>query len=288
MAYARSYRSRPYRPRRSSTALRSRPLGTRKGAKKAVRTYKAARFTKAVKSAVSSSMETKRVGAVLAQNATIYGGGLDYNMAALSGWVLPNVLYSLSCFQGINSAERIGDRINPMSLWLRGVVNTNTFDTVNNISFRPFDVHIIVFRYVPSRDLPGAQLNMKYDIDAVTPEAVPIDGTAVNELLPMHCDYRKIAHRVLRLRPPESADQIVAANTIRTNTQTSNAPFYKKFAIKVPMPKVLKYATPTTQFPANFWFGVGAYVIDANGLPTPQSQRRAKLHMTAQMNYKDS
>lgn len=289
MAYARSYRTRS-RPRRSSTALRSRPLGTRRGAKKAVRTYKAARFTKAVKSAVASSMETKHVSAVIANNQLINGGGLDNQSttAASAGYLVPDVLFALDVQQGMASNQRIGDRINPLSCWIRGVVHTNQFDTVTNINFRPFDVHILVFKHVAGRDLPLGQLDMKYETSSSPPAAEPILGTPVNEMLPFSPFYKKIAHRVIRLRPPDTPGIPITPNTERLNTQTSNAPYYKRFAIKVPLPKVFKYDAPTREYPANCWFSVGTYIVDANGVPLGLTQQRARIYMRAQMSYKDA
>lgn len=279
----------PQYRRRMPARKRAGPFRLTRGKKTAVlakaRTQK---FNRAVVRVVHRHQETKRISKIIAQNQPINGGGLDYNIGALAGYIVPNVMYSLNVLQGITSNSRIGHKISPLSCLLRGVVHTNTFDTVNNINFRPFDVHIIVFKHVASRDLPGATLNMKYDTAHDPPEAVPIEGTPQNEMLPMDSAYRKLAHRVFRLRPPESADQIVAANTIRTNTQTSNAPFYRKFAIKVKLPKTLTYASPTTGFPSNAWFGVGAYIVDSNGVPLGQTQIRARLYMRAQMSYKDA
>lgn len=292
MAYARTYRPRS-RPRRSSTALRSRPTGTRRGAKKAVRSYKAARFTKAVKSAVASSMETKRISSVIAQNAVINGGGLDYqsSVTAAKGFLVPDVLYALDVQQGIASNQRIGDKINPLSCTITGCVHTNQFDTVSNISFRPFDVHILVFKYVAGRlSLLQSDLAMKYETSSTPPTSEAIDGTPVNEMLPFSPFYKKIAHRVIRLRPPDSADLSGGQGTSETriNTQTSNAPYYRKFAIRCPLPKTLTYDSPTREFPTNSWFSVGCYVVDSNGVPIGQSQQRARVYMRASMSYKDA
>lgn len=265
---------------------------TRRVVKKAVTQVKARRFKKAVTHVIQNNMETKRVSADLAQNQPIQGGGLNNVTPATDagGYLIQNVMYNMAVLQDVTSNARIGDRISPISCSIRGVVHTNQFDTVSNINYRPFDVHIIVFRYKASRDLPaGALLKPKWDTDYPgTPSEVEIDGTPINEMLPMSPNYRRIAHRVIRLRPPESHEIVTLPNGIVSNPQTSNAPFYRKFAINVPLPKTLTYVSPTTQFPSNFWFSVGVYIVDANGVPLGQPQQRARIYMKAQMSYKDA
>lgn len=276
---------------RATTRLRAKPTGTRKGAKGAVTRYKAKTFAKAVTTVMVKNLETKRVSVDLAQNQPIFGGGLDNTPPPTgAGFLVQNVMYNMAVLQDVTSNARIGDKISPISCYIRGVVHTNTFDNVTNINFRAHDVHIVVFRYKASRDLlTGTNLKLKWDTDYPgTPGEVAIDGTPINEMLPFSPNYRKIAHRVFRLRPPESHDLGVPANTTRVNTQTSNAPYYRKFAIRVPMPKTLTYVSPTTQFPTNFWFSVGVYVVDANGVPVGQVQQRSRIYMKAQMSYKDA
>lgn len=241
------------RGRTYSRNIRSKPTGTRRGAKKAVTKYRAKRFTKAVKGVVSSSLETKRLSVVIANNQLINGGGLDNQPLTpdSAGYLVGNVMYSLDCLQGIQSNQRVGDKISPVSCYLRGMVHTNTFDTVNNISFIPFDVHVVVFKHKASRDLPMGQLLMKYETSASPPTTEPITGTPVNEMLPWSPAYTKIAHRVFRLRPPESGDISGAGGTSETriNTQTSNAPYYRKFAIKVSPPRSSRTRPPLPNSP---------------------------------------
>jgi hypothetical protein len=236
-------------------------------------------------------METKRTSVVIAQNGYINGGGLDNQVttSASAGYLVNNVMFSLDVQQGIASNQRIGDKISPMSCFLEGFVHTNQFDSVTNINFRPFDVRVIVFKYNAARDLP-VLLPIKYETSSDPPSNVVIDGTPVNEMLRPAAQYKIIASRTLRLRPPDSDDLSGGQGTSETriNTQTSNAPYYRKFAIKVPLPKVLKYEGPTYGFPANCWFSVGAYIVDANGVPVPQTQQRARLYMRANMTYKDA
>lgn len=264
---------------------------TRRVVKKAVTQVKARRFKKAVSHVIQNNMETKRASVVIAQNGYINGGGLDNQAttSASAGYIVNNVMYSIDVLQGIASNQRIGDKISPISCSLEGFVHTNQFDSVTNINFRPFDVRIVVFKYVASRDLP-VLLPMKYETSSDPPANVVIDGTPVNEMLRFSAQYRLIASRTLRLRPPDSDDLSGASGNAETriNTQTSNAPYYRKFAIKVPLPKVLRYESPTTGFPANCWFSVGAYIVDANGVPVPQAQQRARLYMRANMAYKDA
>lgn len=296
MPYARK-RTRSF-SRTRSRSLRARPLGTRRGAKKAVTKYRAKRFSKAVKGVVASTQETKRLSVVIANDQPINGGGLDHasTTATSAGYLVPNVMYSLDCVQGIASNQRVGDKIAPVSCYLRGMVHANVFDTVSNISFIPYDVHVVVFKHKASRDLPMGQLLMKYETSNNPPSAEPITGTPVNEMLPWSPSYSKIAHRVFRLRPPDSGDISGGSGTSQTriNTQTSNAPYYRRFAIKIPIPKKLTYETPTSQFPSNFWFSVGCYVVPSdgvalNGPSTPTlNQIRAKVYMRAQMSYKDA
>lgn len=270
---------------------------TRRTRTAAVTTVKAKRFRTAVKSVMDKQLETKRISVVIASEATINGGGLSNALVAADrqGFCQSNVMDELEVIRGTASNERIGDRITPKSIYLTGMVSTNGFDSVSNIVFRPFAVRIVVFRNIDDES-PPLVLNMKKD-DSVNPPIVrPIDGTALNDMLPNSSEFRIIATRTYKLRAPDSDDLSGGAGTSETriNTQTSNFPWYRKFAIKVPCPKVMKYEAGVL---TNYWFSVGAYILDANGRATngppvlpadPPNQVRAKLHLRAHMLYKDA
>jgi len=283
------------KPARAPVRRAVKPV-TRRAVRKAVTTVKAKRFRTAVKAVMDKQLETKRISVVIANEATVNGGGLSNALVAADrqGFCQPNVMDELEVIRGTASNERIGDRITPKSIYLTGMVNTNGFDSASNLSFRPFAVRIVVFRNIDDES-PPLVLNMKKDDSVNLPIVRPIDGTALNDMLPYSSEFRIIATRTYKLRAPDSDDlSATGLSETRLNTQTSNFPWYRKFAIKVPCPKVLKYEAGVL---TNYWFSVGAYILDANGRATngppilpadPPNQVRAKLNLRAHMLYKDA
>lgn len=281
------------KPTRAPVRAAVKPV-TKRTVRKAVTTVKAKRFRAAVKDVMLRQLETKHISDTIANEAAINGGGLDHaaNPGDGKGFVVANVMNNLRVLYGTMINERVGDRISPTSIFLTGLVSTNSFDTVANMAYRPFAVRIIVFRSVESEELP-ATLNLKKNDSLVVPTVVPIDGSALNEMLPYGPEFKILASRTYKLRAPDSSGLPTIPGAQRINTQTSNFPWYRRFAIKVPCPKVIKYVGANT---TNYWFSVGAYILDANGRVTTgpldpnqdPNQVRAKLHMRAHMRYKDA
>lgn len=249
-------------------------------------------FQRRVTSIVNRTRETKHLVAQLANGNNIQGGGLANEPLNNFGFIVPNVMQSLPLFQGLTSNTRIGDNIEPTGVYLSGFVKTNEWGATNNNRFLPYDVKVLVFKYIVDKDLPQV-LNIKLQSGTVPPVDVPITGDVNVEMLPFSDKYRIIAKRTLRLRPPlsrfEEPGPSPGNEFAYLNTQTSNAPFYRRFKIKVPVPKTLRYtvgAIPGT--PVNCWFSVGAYIVDATGSPITQNQVPASIYMNADMYYKDA
>jgi hypothetical protein len=278
------------KPTRARTAMRAKPTGTRGGAKKAVTKYRAKTFKKAVRTAMQGQLETKRIGTLLADGDYIHGGGLNNKAVNTKGWCISNVYAELGMTRGLTSTQRVGDTIQPTYCVLKGWVKTNHFDPATNISFTPFDVRVIVFR-CKDQNIPDT-LNMKKDVFSTPPTEIMITGVPSDDMLPFNSFYKVIATRTLRLRPPDSEflenEAPAGKRYAQINGQLSNAPFYRRFSIRVPCPKVLKYEEFNNTVPTNHWFSVGAYIVDGSGEALDPAQLPAQLWMSAEMSYKDA
>lgn len=293
MAYGRPARTRP-RPRRSSTAVRSRPTGTFRGRKKAVTRYRAKSFTKAVTSVLNSASETKFKSHSY-EISNVYGAGLNY--AAMDpthqrGLCYNNVMQDLNIEKGTQGNQRVGSLITPVYLKIDGYVCTQPYVTDSgsgtgtfNECTLPYDVKVMAFKFKPSQALPVSPahaLDMVLVNDATGAQIdVAFDGSIDREMLPLAHQIQMLSTRKLRMRPPLSG---TTDHTI--NGQTSNAPYYRYFSMKIPMPKKLTYE-PGVNRPVNTWFSLAAYIIDGRGQPIHQQQVRCKMYARATLAYKD-
>lgn len=292
MAYGRSTRSRP-RSRRSGTALRSRPSGTFRGRKKAVNRYRAKSFTKAVTSVLNSASETKFKSKSY-NTDFVYGSGLNnasMNPAHQRGLFYNNVMQDLNIEKGTQSNQRVGSYITPLYMKIDGYVVTQAYITdtgsgtgLFNECTLPYDIKIMAFKFKPQMAVPSYPdaLNMVLINDATGAQSdVAFDGNIAREMLPLAHQIQMLATRKLRMRPPLSG---TTDHTI--NGQTSNAPYYRYFSMKIPMPKKLTYE-PGVNRPVNTWFSLAAYIIDGSGAAIHQQQVRCKMYARATLAYKD-
>lgn len=293
MAYGRPARTRP-RPRRSSTALRSRPTGSAQGRKRAVTRYRAKTFKKAVTSVLNSQSETKFKSKSY-DLSFIYGAGLNY--AAMDpnhqrGLCYNNVMSDLNIEKGTQGNQRVGSQITPVYMKVDGYVVTNDYITDSgsgtgafNECTLPYDVKIMAFKFKPGQALPlspAHALDMVLVNDATGVQTdVAFDGTIDREMLPLAHQIQMLATRKLRMRPPLSG-----TTDATINGQTSNAPYYRYFSMKIPLPKKLTYE-PGVNRPVNCWFSLAAYIIDGRGQAIHQQQVRCKMYARATLAYKD-
>lgn len=281
---------------RASTRLRAKPLGTRRGAKKAVTRYKAKTFKKAVKSVLNTQIETKFKSHSYTTDF-VYGAGLNFasmNQAHQKGLFYNNVMSDLHIGKGTQSNERVGSIITPVYMKIDGYVVTQDYISDSgsgtglfNECTIPYDVKIMVLKFKPSMANPeypsGLNILLNNSAATGTPQTdVQIDGTVGTEMLPLAHTYKCLASRRLRMRPPMSG---TTDHTI--NMQTSNAPYYRRFRMYVPMPKRLVYE-PGVNRPTNCWFSLAAYILDGTGSAIHQQQVRCKLYARASLAYKDA
>jgi hypothetical protein len=275
--------------------MRAKPTGTKRGAKKALTRYKANSFKKAVKSVLDTQSETKFKSHSYELDF-VYGAGLNnaqMETANQRGLFYNNVMSDLHIAKGTQANERVGSLITPVYMKIDGYVVTNDYITDSgtgtglfNECTLPYDVKIMVFKFKPGMAAPGfpAALDMVIVNDAATgtPQIdVPFDGNINREMLPLAHQIQMLAQRKLRMRPPLSGS---TGETI--NGQTSNAPYYRRFRMYVPLPKKLTYE-PGVNRPVNCWFSLAAYIIDGSGQAIHQQQARCKLYARSTLAYKD-
>lgn len=310
MAYGRPARTRSS-SRRSSTALRSRPTGTRRGAKKAVTRYKAKTFKKAVRSAMVGQLETKSQFALFWNDNGVYGGGLnaEANVTNMKGRIYPNILSALAIQQGTTSRGRVGDKITPKGLYVNGVVRSLPFDFNSNNSNLPYTVYIIVFKDKLAYNSLESDLKMRCNRTTSPPSDVAIDGSISNEMFPFSSRYQILGSRKFLMKPLAGLSLNNAPTTTTTvqgvqttipdfskfyaavNQESSSNPCYRRFKFKIPCPKTLVFPNALTNtytgIPTNHWVSIGAYVIDQSGSPISNNQTRCSVTAMGSLYYTD-
>ena len=298
MPYGRS----KYR-RRAGTRTRTNPTRlTRRKKSTVLAKARTTKFNRAVRTVVARQQEIKRMSNTCANGLNppvgtaqieglIKGGGVNFrhgdSPAGLQhGFSLDNVVDHLLVFQGTSNTQRVGNAIRVKHCYLRGMVSSLPFDmTSNNVVF-PYTVHMMLVKYRIDR-VPPADPALKLATTQSPPLGVALDGTALNNMLPFNTAQWKVmkgTYRHFRLRPTHSGIAATPSIDAGLNTQMSNAPMYRYFSIRVPLPKVLKFhgnsgVSPTTYMSYICW------ITDPTGQALDPGQRRAQIFMKADLTY---
>lgn len=279
--------------RRSAVSTVVKPT-TRRFVKKAVTKAKSRNFKKAVTAVVNAQAETK-VKSKSYELSFIYGAGLNFaNMdsAHQRGLCYNNVMQDLNIEKGTQGNQRVGSQITPVYMKIDGYVVSNDYISdsgsgtgIFNECTLPYTVKIMAFKFKPGMALPVSPahaLDMVIVNDANGVQFdVPFDGNINREMLPLAHQIQMLNVRKLKMRPPLSG-----TTDATINGQTSNAPYYRYFRMKIPLPKKLTYE-PGVNRPVNCWFSLAAYIIDGRGQAIHQQQTRAKMYARATLMYKD-
>lgn len=262
---------RPFRPRRAikkktTTKMVKRPSTT---------------FNKRVLQVVDRTRETKmKIVSVFNEN-NITGFGMTTVGSTAQGLNNKNILSAIALAQGTNQEQRVGNEVGSCKLRLRGFVQSNPYESSNNTSTLPFEVHMLVYKRKKSMD-------NTYDIIKSLPNnsTGEIDNTIINTLYPFNKDsYIIKKHRVFRLRP--LVHQVSEVGHI--NPQSSNAPMFQRFIQDINISNKLLYSDDLTH-PSNDWVGILFYCVNPDGssMTSTQAIYRAKVTMDAVLTYKDA
>jgi len=294
MAYAYARK----RTRKTAAPKRRRPV-RKPRVTKAVQTYVSRAVGKA------TEVKSKTCYPVSMYNTDDYqhitGGGLGMpdlsGQDAQAGYLIPNIWSSdalLTPVQGNMGDQRIGNRIKPVSLVMKGFIKIMQYNPQSNHSELPFEVHCIVYKRKAFSNGDPANLCI-----GTSGKPTDIDGTAEGSLLNWNKDeYIIYKHRVWRMRQPTSmhtdapfvmTDSNVGTGTVVANINTGRAtnPYFKRFAMKLPCPKHLRFNEGQTA-PVNASLSVGFWIINGDGKELGMDQVRATLFMSQTLRYTDA
>lgn len=190
-----------------------------------------------IKSVINNNVETKHVGGIV-ENAGLHN-------AFISSADLFGVLPPLT--QGVDAFERIGDKIKPVSLRLKGCLSFNG----NVTSASPLVIKLYVLQWKPQRDSVGgfASVPVAQLLDAGG-SLTSFDGSAIRAMLPINKnDFDVLATRTFKIS--DSANE---------NHKCETA----SYSISVPLPSRLLYQAGGRTSPSNFapFMCIGWYYED--------------------------
>lgn len=225
---------------------------------------------------------------------TIPGCGLTPNIPGnvanqIPGIFIPNVFQQLSLGQGVHQDQRIGNSVKTKSLSFRGVITSLPTSNVNNDPL-PYEVHLLFFK---RKKFQGGNIIQAPDDlkQYATNTLIPVEPYLMNSLIPWNRDAYEIkAHRVFRLRQAPVYAQ-VPPGLEGVNTLMSNAPFFHRFHVTIPIKQNLIFEDGVNK-PSNDWLSLGVYVINSNGAALFDGlgdwQQKAAIAMDMVYKYTDA
>ena len=229
-----------------------------------------------VKQTINRKVETKQKNVAIATGAPVGGGGLAYAGGATTGGFISNeVLNTLNIIQGTGRSDRIGNRIRPRRLQIRGTINSQQ----SSSNLEGFDLHMFVYKQIQNQSTiaPSGLMNNGNT-------SVDFDGTQLVSMYPFNKSKFKIfKHRVFRMG---TAASVTSATTTTDGANNLNAT-YRRFNSTIKLPKVLKYNNVSGD-PTNEMLYVGFAYVNMNGVVDAFAINRAKINCEALITYEDA
>lgn len=158
---------------------------------------------------------------------------------------------------------RIGDRVEPVSLTMKGQVSISPGSNTT----RPLMVRILVLQLKNAHDWPTAQTNwaagafnslLKYNFESAGTENQSFNGSSTDLYVPVNKDlFDVLGERFVKLNPHTSASAVEGA---QINSLAKN------FNMKIRTPAHLRYTNKGVQYPENFapFISVGYSYMDGS------------------------
>lgn len=254
-------------------------LSTRPGRK--------AEFDARVKRIVGRLAETKYITRQIEKD-------VDHNSA-----IGPSDFYKVfpEISQGTSELQRIGDKLSPKSLYVRGTValDRNYLD-----SNRPIQVRVLCLGLKSARTWPNALSTwtgavpgsipaysslLKVNDEAGAIQNKPYNGDTQDNTYPINKDmFIVYASRLVTLYPQQ---QTVSATASSTSVESGNR-ITKNFMMKIKCPAVITYSDTNSNTPQNFapFLSVGYQYLDGTG-PDVLSTK-VIMNVNSHLYFKDS
>lgn len=192
-------RSRTFRKLKYKTTMTPR----KKIVKTALNKAKVNYIKRIVKSVVRRNVETKQALTQMFNQVPVPGGGLNPGAQNPNGLIWPTIVPQIQ--QGTAVNQRIGDKVKPQTLRIKGYVRSLDYDLNSNNNNRPFYAHIWVVidksiraPYDNSGNAVYNKSPLNFKRNAQMP--VPFDGSIMNALYGYNTDsYTILAHRRIKL-----------------------------------------------------------------------------------------
>jgi len=221
-----------------------------------------------VQSLISKNEEPKmNIQTVTAQPITIYSPPTS----DLFTYDVSSVTY---IGQGVTQNSRVGNRISPTSLKLRGCISIINSTITANMFFR-----IIVLSKKVGIDSTAGSYTYLFQSGAFSTGP---GGTLLDLMRPVNTDWFKVAkQKRLFIGSSDSATSIMPGNS------TATAQMFSMDLTKY-VPKTLVY-NDTINFPSNFGLYLAIVPVNANGVSTSNSQLLAfQTTIELQLVYRDA
>lgn len=248
----------------------TRLLKKRTFAKKKVASVSVKSIKKLIKKEIAVEAETKWSTQAISSDSAIKGGGI---LSTTNGYVSSDLIPAIG--QGLGAGDRIGNKIKPRHLEVRGFIYASPYDVTTNPTAVPFtiDMYIVRSKVTNSSTIPSLSGLMRYG-DAT--EAY--DGSMLNALDNLDTTtWTLVKHKRFKMNTR-------AATTV--DGQNNGGQLCKTFKIKLKLPPFVYQDNTFTQ-PQNYsmWalFGYtnNDNTIDANTIT------RARLNLQTLIAYDD-
>jgi len=267
-------------------------------------------MARAVNKIVRGNAETKTVAFYQsANNGTVSPPPVATGLFSGRGWCVQNTTISSNVTdilqlipdvgQGINDWQRIGQRINPVSLTVKGAIRIalGYLGQTAPLAVKNVSVYIYVLQHVSLKSYTDLRLNNNFAqlLDTHDGTTTQFNGEALSPHLPVNTEnYRLLARKKVTLKYAGSAGvSPVAGNYSIANAHTWYSNY--KFNLTKHLPKRLIYpeaaaaALPPSALdqPTNSSiFMCMGYVSDLNTVPADVNSNIEQTYV-AQMKYKD-
>jgi len=217
--------------------------------------------------------------------ATTKGTGFESTDAAtpvaVRGILVTNVFAHCTLTRGDDQDEFTGNKISNVRLKFSGVAVSQAYDSTTNSSTAPMEVWFVFYKNKAGtlakgnpNGLKSYPNNTKGKIQEIFTSTYPWNREEYT--------IKGVKKFKLRARPKDTdqEDQIV-------NSQTSNAPTFKRFSYSLPVAKMLKYGDSDI-IPSNDYLSMGIYIFDGYGEPLPPAQARVKIYGSYYFSFTDA
>lgn len=267
--------------------------------KKALTKAKTNYIKKVALSVLKRNVENKQNVLTLFDQIPVPGGGLALNNNNQSGAIKPTIMPTL--LQGTAVNQRIGNKVRPQSLRIKGYVRSLEYDAITNTNQRPFYAHvwIVIDKSIKAPyDNTGTAIYNKnptnFKRNANNP--VPFDGSIMNDLYGYNTDsYIILAHRRIKLDSMQPTTPVGATTPayVIQDSVNNGAVYAKPFSISIKkLPKQLLFDEDdlgsSSYLPTNFNPLMYVALQNMDGSLSSYSQQRFAITAESMLYYEDA